>query len=120
MLASIKRMRWVSLAAGIITWPAIDIVWEGLGDPTFGTWQFVIGTTLVVLVCLVLVAYGLWVWLTAPQSQQTLPALCQRSRAALLHPAPIGDPTAGFLCGGMAHSRRAQVPDSSYWLLLGL
>ncbi len=46
MLASIKRMRWVSLAAGILTWPAIDIIWVALGEPTFGTWQFLIGTTL--------------------------------------------------------------------------
>jgi len=46
VLASIKHMRWVSLAAGIITWPAIDIVWGALGDPTFGTWQFALGTAL--------------------------------------------------------------------------
>lgn len=46
LLASIKRLRWVSLAAGIITWPAIDVVWGALGDPTFRTWQYAIGTAL--------------------------------------------------------------------------
>ncbi len=46
MRVSIMRMRWVSLAAGIITWPAIDIVWQGLGVPSFGTWQFLVGTSL--------------------------------------------------------------------------
>ena len=60
MLASIKRMRWVSLAAGILTWPAIDIIWEALGDPTFGTWQFLIGTTLWCLCawCWLLTVFG--------------------------------------------------------------
>ena len=60
MLASIKRMRWVSLAAGIISWPAIDIVWDALGDPTFGTWQFGIGTALWCLCswCWLLTVFG--------------------------------------------------------------
>lgn len=43
---SIKRLRWVSLVAGVITWPLIDIIWAALGDPTFGTWQYAIGTAL--------------------------------------------------------------------------
>ncbi len=45
MQASIKRLRWASLVAGIITWGLIDPVWDTLGAPVFGTWQFAIGTT---------------------------------------------------------------------------
>ena len=60
LLASIKRMRWVSLALGVITWPAVDIVWEALGDPNFGTWQFVVGTALWCLCawCWLLTVFG--------------------------------------------------------------
>jgi len=53
--ASIGRMRWVSLAAAIVTRPLIDILWVALGDPTFGTWQFLPGTA---LYCL-----SAWCWL---------------------------------------------------------
>jgi glucan biosynthesis protein C len=55
--ASIGRMRWVSLVAGIITSPLIDIVWVALGDPSFGTWQFLPGTALYSL--------SAWCWLLA-------------------------------------------------------
>jgi glucan biosynthesis protein C len=53
--ASIQRWRWVSLAAGILSWPAIDILWAALGDPTFGTWRFSLGSA---LFCL-----SAWCWL---------------------------------------------------------
>jgi peptidoglycan/LPS O-acetylase OafA/YrhL len=42
--ANIRRLRWVSLAAGIIIWGIFDIIWGALGDPSFGTWQYAIGT----------------------------------------------------------------------------
>lgn len=54
---SMKHSRWVLLVIGIVTWGLIDPVWEGLGNPTFGTWQFVVGTTLW-CVCA-------WCWLMA-------------------------------------------------------
>jgi len=57
MQASIRRTRWFSLLFGIISWASIDIVWEALGDPTFGTWQYALGT---VLWCLCA-----WCWLLA-------------------------------------------------------
>ncbi|HSB66415.1 MAG TPA: acyltransferase family protein [Anaerolineales bacterium] len=50
--ASIIRMRWVSLVAAIVIWGVFDIIWGALGDPTFGTWQFVIGSTV----------WCLWAW----------------------------------------------------------
>jgi glucan biosynthesis protein C len=53
--ASIQRWRWVSLAAGILSWPAVDILWAALGDPTFGTWRFSLGSA---LFCL-----SAWCWL---------------------------------------------------------
>jgi len=55
--ASIKCMRWVSLVAGIILWGVFDILWEALGDPTFGTWSYAIGTA---VWCL-----SAWCWLLA-------------------------------------------------------
>jgi glucans biosynthesis protein C len=57
---TIERMRWVSLAAAIVTRPLIDILWEALGDPTFGTWQFLSGTALYCLSawCWLLVIFG--------------------------------------------------------------
>lgn len=44
MQASIVRVRWVSLVGGILLWGLINPVWEALGNPTFGTWQFFVGT----------------------------------------------------------------------------
>ncbi len=41
----IKRLRWVSLAAGITLWGSIDPIWGALGNPTFGTWQYLIGSS---------------------------------------------------------------------------
>jgi len=41
--ASIKHLRWVSLVMGIFLWGVFDLIWGALGDPHFGTWQFVIG-----------------------------------------------------------------------------
>jgi len=52
---SIKRWRWVSLAGGILLEPIIDILWEALGNPTFGTWQRALGT---IPYCL-----SAWCWL---------------------------------------------------------
>jgi glucan biosynthesis protein C len=43
---SIKRLRWISLVLGIISWVSIDFIWRALGDPTFGTWQYLLGTAL--------------------------------------------------------------------------
>jgi peptidoglycan/LPS O-acetylase OafA/YrhL len=54
---SIKSMRWISLAAGILTWPAIYTLWEALGDPSFGTWRYGMGSA---LYCL-----SAWCWLLA-------------------------------------------------------
>ncbi len=42
--ARMKQLRWVSLAVGVITWGLINPVWEALGDPIFGTWQYALGT----------------------------------------------------------------------------
>ena len=52
---SIKRWRWISLAAGVLLVPTIDILWDALGDPSFGTWGFALGT---VPYCL-----SAWCWL---------------------------------------------------------
>jgi glucan biosynthesis protein C len=46
MQASIKHLRWVSLVIGVITWGSIFAVWSALGNPTFGTWQYTLGTSL--------------------------------------------------------------------------
>ena len=58
--ASIKRWRWISLAAGVLSWPAVDILWDALGDPVFGTWRFALGTALFCLSawCWLLVIFG--------------------------------------------------------------
>jgi glucan biosynthesis protein C len=57
MLVSIKCLRWVSLAAGIFIWGIFDMVWGVLGDPNFGTWQFLCGSALWCLCA--------WCWLMA-------------------------------------------------------
>jgi glucan biosynthesis protein C len=45
--ASIKRWRWISLAAAVVLWKAVDILWgNALGNPEFGTPGFVVGTGL--------------------------------------------------------------------------
>lgn len=54
---SVKRWRWVSLAAGVILWGLIDVIWGALGDPDFGTWGFALGT---IPWCL-----NAWCWLLA-------------------------------------------------------
>jgi len=41
---SIKRWRWISLAAGVLLWGTIGILWGALGDPEFGAWGFAVGT----------------------------------------------------------------------------
>jgi glucan biosynthesis protein C len=46
MQQTIRRLRWVSLAIAIISWGLIDVVWAALGNPTFGTWQYLLGTAL--------------------------------------------------------------------------
>jgi surface polysaccharide O-acyltransferase-like enzyme len=48
----IKRLRWVLLAAAIIIWGVFDMIWGALGNPTFATWQYLIGTTF----------WCLWAW----------------------------------------------------------
>jgi peptidoglycan/LPS O-acetylase OafA/YrhL len=57
LMESIKRWRWVSLAAGILLWGTIDVLWGALGDPEFGTWGFALGT---IPWCL-----NAWCWLLA-------------------------------------------------------
>jgi len=54
---NIKRWRWISLAAGVLLWPTIDILWSALGDPGFGTWERALGT---IPWCL-----NAWCWLLA-------------------------------------------------------
>jgi glucan biosynthesis protein C len=54
---SIKRMRWVSLAGGIVIWGVFDLIWGALGNPTFGTWQYGIGSSFWCLCA--------WCWLLA-------------------------------------------------------
>jgi len=54
---SIKRWRWISLAAGVLLWGMIDVLWGALGDPEFGTLGFALGT---VPWCL-----NAWCWLLA-------------------------------------------------------
>jgi peptidoglycan/LPS O-acetylase OafA/YrhL len=44
--ASIRQMRWVSLIAGILLWGVFFPIWEALGDPTFGMWQWMLGSFL--------------------------------------------------------------------------
>jgi glucans biosynthesis protein C len=41
--ASIRRWRWVSLAAGVVLWGLIDPLWMALGAPTFGSGAFALG-----------------------------------------------------------------------------
>ncbi len=55
--ASIRHMRWVSLVTGIILWGVFNIIWQALGDPTFGSWPYAIGTTVWCLYA--------WCWLLA-------------------------------------------------------
>ncbi len=57
MQTSAMQMRWISLCGGIMTWGSIDPVWEALGNPSFGTWQYTIGTALWCLCA--------WCWLLA-------------------------------------------------------
>lgn len=55
--ASLMRMRWVSLVGGVLLWGLINPIWEALGDPTIGTWQFAVGTAVWCLCA--------WCWLLA-------------------------------------------------------
>jgi len=41
--ASIQRLRWVSLAAGLLLQSIVGVLWEALGDPGFGSWARVLG-----------------------------------------------------------------------------
>jgi hypothetical protein len=41
--ASIRRWRWISLAAGIVLWGLIDPLWMALGAPEFGSGAFALG-----------------------------------------------------------------------------
>jgi len=50
--ASILRFRWVSLITAILIWGLFDLLWGALGDPTFGTWQYLIGSSI----------WCLWAW----------------------------------------------------------
>jgi peptidoglycan/LPS O-acetylase OafA/YrhL len=54
---TIKRLRWVSLVMGVFLWGVFDPIWGALGDPDFGTWQFVIGSTIWCLCA--------WCWILA-------------------------------------------------------
>jgi glucan biosynthesis protein C len=60
MLTSIKHMRWVSLVGGLLIWGVFDTVWETLGDPNYGSWQFLCGSALWCLCawCLLLAILG--------------------------------------------------------------
>ena len=42
--SSIKRWRWVSLGAGILLVPTVDVLWAAMGEPGFGTWGRALGT----------------------------------------------------------------------------
>jgi hypothetical protein len=55
--ANIARMRWVSFAVGFFAWPMVDVVWNALGKPAFGTPQFALGTLFYCLFA--------WCWLLA-------------------------------------------------------
>jgi peptidoglycan/LPS O-acetylase OafA/YrhL len=44
LLECIQRLRWVSLAGGVLLWGMIDVLWGALGDPEFGTLGFALGT----------------------------------------------------------------------------
>lgn len=57
MQANIRRLRWISLAAGVVIWGVFDTAWEALGDPTFATWQYLSGSALWCLCT--------WCWLLA-------------------------------------------------------
>jgi len=41
--ASIQRLRWLSLAAGLLLQSIVGVLWEALGDPGFGSWARVLG-----------------------------------------------------------------------------
>ncbi len=58
---TIKRFRWVSLISGIFIWGIFDTIWGVLGNPTWGTWQFAIGSALWCLCawCCLLAVLGL-------------------------------------------------------------
>jgi glucan biosynthesis protein C len=60
MLTSIKHMRWVSLVGGLLIWGVFDTVWETLGDPNYGSWQFLCGSAVWCLCawCLLLAILG--------------------------------------------------------------
>jgi glucan biosynthesis protein C len=55
--ASIMHLRWVSLAAAIIIWGIFDPIWSALGNPSRGTWQYLIGSSFWCLCA--------WCWLLA-------------------------------------------------------
>jgi glucans biosynthesis protein C len=55
--ARIQHLRWISLAAGMLLYPAVDLIWDAFGSPSFTTPGFVIGT---IVYCL-----SAWCWLLA-------------------------------------------------------
>jgi hypothetical protein len=86
---SIMRMRWISLAASVITWPAIDILWEALGDPSFGTWRYGLGYALycVRAWCWLLVVFGFGRFLFGMKLLTKAPTVQSGEMAETLPPA---------------------------------
>jgi glucan biosynthesis protein C len=41
---SIKHWRWISLVGGILLSTTFDNLWAALGDPSMGTWRYVLGS----------------------------------------------------------------------------
>jgi glucan biosynthesis protein C len=54
---SLKRLRWVSLLASIIIWGVFDTIWGALGDPSWGTYPYALGSAVWCLCA--------WCWLLA-------------------------------------------------------
>lgn len=46
MQQTVRHVRWVSLVIAIVSWGLVDVVWAALGNPIFGTWQYLLGTAL--------------------------------------------------------------------------
>jgi glucans biosynthesis protein C len=53
----IQRLRWVSLAGGLLSYPMVDVLWSAFGNPAFCTPGFILGT---LIYCL-----SAWCWLLA-------------------------------------------------------
>ena len=95
---NIQRLRWLSLALVAVLLVTIFTLYMLVGEPAFGTAQYTLFCSL----------YGLWSWcwvlailgfgMKHLNFNTPVLQLCQRGRAAVLHPAPAGVALRGLLC----------------------